>query len=79
MQVIVTAAIAPALGWLWRSRRLCRESDGPDGRLHSGEPCSLDYDLMLLAPAVALLVNTGASPPCCGLSARHDSRCMKSA
>ena len=60
-QAAVTIAVAAALGWLWRSRA---EFPLKAAALLIGTllatPYSLDYDLMLLAPAIAYLAADGA-------------------
>jgi alpha-1,2-mannosyltransferase len=64
VQGIVTVTIAAALVWLWRSRAAHPHKAAA---LMIGSilvtPYSLDYDLMLLAPAIALLVNTDEDAP----------------
>src|SRR4029079_18873141 len=60
VQVAVTLAMAVGLAWLWRSRA---SFPIKRARLAIGTilatPYSLDYDLMLLAPAIAFLAADG--------------------
>jgi hypothetical protein len=60
MQAAVTIALAAALCWLWRSRApyAVKAAGLLIGTLLA-TPYSLDYDLMLLAPAIAYLVTDG--------------------
>lgn len=60
VQGIVTAAVATALVWLWRSPAAfgCKAAALLIGTLLA-TPYSLDYDLMLLAPAIAFLAVEG--------------------
>jgi alpha-1,2-mannosyltransferase len=62
MQGAVTTAIAAALIWLWRSRTAFALKAA---LLIIGcvlaTPYSLDYDLMLLAPAIAFIAADGAA------------------
>jgi hypothetical protein len=60
VQAAVTLAVAASLVWLWRSR----ESSGLKGAALClaailATPYSLDYDLMVLAPAIAFLTLDG--------------------
>ena len=60
MQAAVTATIAAALIWLWRSKAVypLKAAALIVGCLLA-TPYSLDYDLMLLAPAIAFLAADG--------------------
>lgn len=60
LQGAVTIAIAAALAWLWRSRAsLALKAAALAIGTILATPYSLDYDLMLLAPAIAFLVVDG--------------------
>jgi hypothetical protein len=60
MQIAVTVAIAAALCWLWRSRAsFALKAAGLLIGTLLATPYSLDYDLMLLAPAIAYLATDG--------------------
>ena len=60
MQIAVTIAIAAALCWLWRSRAsYALKAAGLLIGTLLATPYSLDYDLMLLAPAIAYLATDG--------------------
>jgi hypothetical protein len=60
MQAAVTIALAAALYWLWRSRAsYALKAAGLLIGTLLATPYSLDYDLMLLAPAIAYLANDG--------------------
>jgi alpha-1,2-mannosyltransferase len=60
MQTAVTLAVAAALAWLWRGRAAfpLKAAALPIASMLAA-PYSLDYDLMLLAPAIALLAAAG--------------------
>ena len=60
VQAAVTVTIAAALAWLWRSRAAypLKAAALLIGTLLA-TPYSLDYDLMLLAPAIAYLASDG--------------------
>jgi hypothetical protein len=60
VQGVATLAIAVALGWLWRSRAgfASKAAALAIGSLLA-TPYSLDYDLMVLAPAIAFLAAQG--------------------
>ena len=60
IQGATTLAIAAALGWLWRSRAsfAAKAAALAIGTILA-TPYSLDYDLMLLAPAIAFLAADG--------------------
>jgi hypothetical protein len=60
VQTVVTAAIAVALGWLWRSRAdFALKAAALAIAALLATPYSLDYDLMVLAPAIAFLAAHG--------------------
>jgi hypothetical protein len=60
MQAAVTLALAAALCWLWRSRAsFALKAAGLLIGTLLATPYSLDYDLMLLAPAIAYLATDG--------------------
>jgi alpha-1,2-mannosyltransferase len=60
MQGAVTATIAAALVWLWRSRAaFALKAAALSIGCLLATPYSLDYDLMLLAPAIAMLAADG--------------------
>jgi hypothetical protein len=60
MQAAVTLAIAAALCWLWRGRAsFALKAAGLLIGTLLATPYSLDYDLMLLAPAIAYLAADG--------------------
>jgi alpha-1,2-mannosyltransferase len=60
MQGAVSVAVAAALVWLWRSRvPFAWQAAGLLVGTLLATPYSLDYDLMLLAPAIALLAAGG--------------------
>jgi alpha-1,2-mannosyltransferase len=60
MQGAVSVAVAAALVWLWRSRvPFAWQAAGLLVGTLLATPYSLDYDLMLLAPAIALLAADG--------------------
>jgi Glycosyltransferase family 87 len=61
-QGVITIALAGALGWLWRSRAVfpLKAAALLIGTLLATPYC-LDYDLMLLAPAIAYLAVDGFS------------------
>jgi hypothetical protein len=60
MQAAVTLALAAALCWLWRSRvSYALKAAGLLIGTLLATPYSLDYDLMLLAPAIAYLATDG--------------------
>jgi hypothetical protein len=60
MQAAVTLALAAVLCWLWRSRAsYALKAAGLLIGTLLATPYSLDYDLMLLAPAIAYLVSDG--------------------
>ncbi len=60
VQVAVTLAVAGSLSWLWRSRASfpIKAAALAIGTILA-TPYSLDYDLMLLAPAIAFLAADG--------------------
>jgi hypothetical protein len=60
IQVLVTLAVAGGLAWLWRSRAAfpIKAAALAIGTILA-TPYSLDYDLMLLAPAIAFLAADG--------------------
>jgi hypothetical protein len=60
VQVAVTLAVAGGLAWLWRSRASfpIKAAALAIGTILA-TPYSLDYDLMLLAPAIAFLAADG--------------------
>ena len=60
VQAIVTIALAVALAWLWRSAApfACKAAALAIGSILA-TPYSLDYDLMVLAPAIAFLAGYG--------------------
>jgi hypothetical protein len=60
IQVAVTLAVAGGLAWLWRSRAAfpIKAAALAIGTILA-TPYSLDYDLMLLAPAIAFLTADG--------------------
>jgi len=61
-QATVTIVIAAALCWLWRSRAsYALKGAGLLIGTLLATPYSLDYDLMLLAPAIAYLVTDGVA------------------
>jgi len=61
-QAAVTIVIATALCWLWRSRAsYALKAAGLLIGTLLATPYSLDYDLMLLAPAIAYLVTDGVA------------------
>jgi hypothetical protein len=60
VQILVTLAVAGGLAWLWRSRTAfpIKAAALAIGTILA-TPYSLDYDLMLLAPAIAFLAADG--------------------
>lgn len=61
-QTAITIVIAAALCWLWRSRAsYALKAAGLLIGTLLATPYSLDYDLMLLAPAIAYLVTDGVA------------------
>jgi len=62
MQGAVTATLAAALFWLWRSRAsFALQSAAFCIAVMVATPYSLDYDMMVLAPAIAFLAADGMS------------------
>ncbi|MDQ2954762.1 MAG: glycosyltransferase 87 family protein, partial [Pseudomonadota bacterium] len=62
IQGAVTAALAAALFWLWRSRAsFALQSAALCVAVIAATPYSLDYDMMVLAPAIAFLAADGMS------------------
>jgi hypothetical protein len=60
VQTVVTLAVAVALGWLWRSRAdFALKAAALAIAALLATPYSLDYDLMVLAPAIAFLAAHG--------------------
>jgi len=58
VQVAVTLAVAGGLAWLWSSRVPIKAAALAIGTILA-TPYSLDYDLMLLAPAITFLAADG--------------------
>jgi hypothetical protein len=62
IQMVVTLALAAAMVWLWRSGTSARmKAAGLILAALLGTPYSLDYDLMVLAPAIAFWAMEGLS------------------
>jgi hypothetical protein len=62
VQMVVTLALAVAVVWLWRSGASARvKAAGLIIAALLGTPYSLDYDLMVLAPAIAFWAMDGLS------------------
>jgi hypothetical protein len=62
VQGAVTLVVAAALAWLWRSRAtFALKAAALAIGCILATPYSLDYDLMLLAPAIAYLAGTGVA------------------
>jgi hypothetical protein len=62
IQGAVTAALAAALFWLWRSRAsFALQAAALCIAVMVATPYSLDYDMMVLAPAIAFFAADGAA------------------
>jgi len=62
VQMLVTLALAVAVTWLWRSTSSAQlKAAGLIFAALLGTPYSLDYDLMVLAPAIAFWASDGLS------------------
>ena len=79
LQGAVTLAIAAALAWLWRSPAAYPlKAAGLVIGSALATPYSLDYDLMLLAPAIAYLALDGFDARLCPLRKNDSGRAVDS-